>query len=435
MIKLLKSKIKYRSFHKAVLAESTEIPANPLRGWFDLYAFELDGDTEQFKNEAKERMDNDVNLILLLADISAYKGGDIADGALYKLEQVISFFRENNKDIILRVTYDHAGKGMEREPFSFDIVKKHAEVIAGFVRAHHEDIFLYQGLLIGKWGEMHTSRFLSIEKLCELHEIFEKGLQGSVYTAVRKPAILRNIKGEPDNRDSFDPGTLGIFNDGMFGSDTDLGTYDSSEKDCRWDKPWNRENEHRFTAGIAEKVPVGGEALFGEGFVSTHTPKDYIDELALQHITYLNRHHDVKLINYWKKTKVSCRGIWNGRSYFDYIGAHLGYRFFVKNAAMYRKKDDCFLKIVVENQGFAPLYKKSDLYVIVKEDNGSIKRICAEAQGLNGISPDEQKEIEFVIPKIKGKIFLYACIADTGKNIYFSNQGSHAEGVLLGNMT
>ena len=117
MIKLLKSKIRYRAFRRATLTEDTEIPANPLRGWFDLYAFELDGDTEKFKSEAKERMDKDTCLILLLADISAYKDGDITDEALFNLEQIISFFRENNKDIILRVTYDHAGKGMEREPF------------------------------------------------------------------------------------------------------------------------------------------------------------------------------------------------------------------------------------------------------------------------------------------------------------------------------
>ena len=93
MIKLLKSKIRYRAFRRAALTEDTKIPANPLRGWFDLYAFELDGDTEQFKSEAKERMDKDTCLILLLADISAYKDGDITDEALFNLEQIISFFR------------------------------------------------------------------------------------------------------------------------------------------------------------------------------------------------------------------------------------------------------------------------------------------------------------------------------------------------------
>ena len=434
MLKLLRIKNKYRAFHKAEFNEATDIIANPLRGWFDLYAFELDGDTEQFKNEAKERMDKNTVMILLLADISAYKDGNIADGALYKLQQVISFFRENNKDIILRVTYDHAGKGMEREPFSFDIVKKHAEVIAEFVRAHHEDIFLYQGLLVGKWGEMHTSRFSSIEKLCEIQEIFEKGIQGSVYTAVRKPAILRTLKGEPDNRDSFDPGTLGIFNDGMFWSDTDLGTYDSSDKDCRWDKPWNRENEHRFTAGIAEKVPVGGEALFGEGFVSKHAPQDYIDELSLQHITYLNRHHDIKLINYWKKLKVSSKGVWNGISYFDYIGAHLGYRFFVKNAEMYRKTEGCTLKITVENQGFAPIYSKTDLFLKITENSGAEQSIPLGTDILNGIGPGTRNEITVIIPEVKGRIYFYAVLCTSGKEIKFVNQEVYPEGVLLGNI-
>lgn len=432
MIKLLQIKNKYRAFHKAEFKESTDNISNPLRGWFDLYAFELNTDPSEF--EKKTELDPKNSLVLLLVDISAFKNGDLNEKELQKIERILRFFKKNNKDIILRVTYDHAGKGMEREPFSFDTVKKHAERVAEFAAEHHKDMFLYQGLLIGKWGEMHTSRFSAYEKLQELYDIFESRLNGSVYMAVRKPVQLRNLKNKPYLDEKFDPGTLGIFNDGMFGSDSDLGTFNSTEKDCKWDCSWNRENELKFIADIAEKVPIGGEALFGESFVSTHTPQDYIDELAFQHITYLNRHHDIKLINYWKKLKVSGKGVWNGSSYFDYIGAHLGYRFLVKNADMYRENNNCMLKIMIENIGFAPLYDKTDNFIRIKDNNDVEHSVHIGTGILNGIGPGERKDITVSIPEFKGKLFLYAVSGISGKSIKFANQGIYPEGVLLGNI-
>ena len=432
MIKLLRTKIKYRAFHKAQFKEVPENMINPCRGWFDLYTFELDGDPSEF--EKKAELDPDNCLVLLLVDISAFKDREPTERDLKKLNRVLSFFRKNKKDIILRVTYDHAGKGMEKEPFSFVTVKKHAELIAGFVSEHCNDIFLYQGLLIGRWGEMHTSRFSSAEKLKELYDIFEDGIKDSVYMAVRKPVQVRLLKSKPFMDEAFETGTLGIFNDGMFGSDTDLGTFDSTAKECTWEKPWNRENELNFIAETAKNVPVGGEAIFGEGFVSTHTPSDYIDELSLQHITYLNRQHDIKLINYWKKLKVSGKGIWNGISYFDYIGAHLGYRFFVKNAEMYLEKGNCTLKLTVENLGFAQIYKKTDLFIRIKENGKAEQNISVGTGILNGIGPGERREINVSIPQVKGKLYLYACMNISGRAVKFANQGMDPKGLLLGNM-
>lgn len=431
MIKLLQLKNKHRAFHKATFKELPDDVANPLRGWFDLYSFELNEDPLEF--ERRTELDINNGLVLLLIDISAFKNGNLEEKELLKLENILCFFRNNNKDIILRVTYDHAGKGMDREPFSFDIVKKHAEKIAEFVSKHHKDIFLYQGLLVGRWGEMHTTRFSTPEKLQQLYEIFENRISGSVYMAVRKPVQLRLLKNKPYQGEKFDPGTLGVFNDGMFGSETDLGTYDNSDKECSWDKPWNRENELKFMTGVAEKVPMGGEAIFGEGFVSTHTLQDYIYEMSLRHITYLNRHHDIKLINYWKKLKVNYKGVWNGSSYFDYIGAHLGYRFFVKNAGIYKEKNECTLKITVENLGFASIYGKTDLFIKIKENSGTELNIPL-GNILNEIRSGERYEICAGIPEVKGMIYLYAVLSVSGKSVKFVNQEIHPEGVLLGNI-
>ena len=329
MIKILNRLNRYRNFRKEEFKEALNNPANPARGWFDLYAFELDKDPAEFENECKLDLRN--SFVLLLIDIAAYRDGDIEDKELEKLERLIVFFRRNKKDIILRVTYDHEGKGMHREPLYFEKVRRHAEKIAEFVSDHNKDIFLYQGLLVGKWGEMHTSRFTSTENIHILYEIFKKRMINPVYMAVRKPVQLRWLKDQPEKDIAFEPGRLGVFNDGMFGSDSDLGTYDNENKDGAWHKSWSREKEQLFTGNIALKVPYGGEALFGESFISRYGAETILNEMLKQHITYLNRKHDRKLIDYWKKNKMCSKGIWNGKSYFDYIDAHLGYRFFVKN--------------------------------------------------------------------------------------------------------
>lgn len=432
MIRLLKKLNRYRAFHKAELKETVNSMVNPARGWFSLYSFELDKDPEEFIRECE--LDSKNSLVLLLVDIAAYRDGTIEDADLKKLEKVLLFFRENNKDIILRVTYDHEGKGMHREPLYFDKVRGHAAKIAGFVSDHHKDIFLYQGLLVGKWGEMHTSRFASHENFRVLYDVFEKNLNNPVYMAVRKPVQLRWLKDQPEKDGIFDPGYLGVFNDGMFGSDSDLGTYDGDNKDGAWHKSWSREKEQTFIGDIALKVPCGGEALFGESFIQRHGAETILDELKRQHITYLNKKHDRKLISYWKKHKTDVKGIWNGSSYYDYIGAHLGYRFLVKKVNALKKKTGCELKVTIENNGFAPIYMDTELYLCITEPGGRVQKSKVAGGKLNDIAPGGQQVFSAQLPAIKGEVYLYASGIDHGGSISFANQGMYPQGLLLGKM-
>ena len=432
MIRILNKLNRYKAFHKADLKETVDNPVNPARGWFSLYSFELDKDPDEFEKECE--LDSKNSLVLLLVDIAAYRDDTIEEADLNKLERVLLFFKKNNKDVILRVTYDHEGKGMHREPLYFDKVRGHAEKIAGFVSAHYKDIFLYQGLLIGKWGEMHTSRFASHENFHVLYEIFKKELTNPVYMAVRKPVQLRRLKDQPEKDGSFDPGYLGIFNDGMFGSDSDLGTYDGDNKDGAWHKAWTREKEQIFTGEVALKVPCGGEALFGESFIQRYGAETILNELKRQHITYLNKRHDRKLISYWKKHKTDIKGIWNGSTYYDYISAHLGYRFFVKNVNAHKNKRGCELKITIENKGFAPVFVDTDLYVYIADTEGKKQRIPANEGKLNDIIPGNRYGFSFTIPVTTGKVYLFACDKNTGRMISFANQGMDNLGLLLGNM-
>jgi len=431
MIRLLKRINRYKGFKAAELIESITALNNPGRGWFSLYSFAID---EDFDPNQKFQLSKDESLVLVLADIGAYRDTENLEDALLRLEKVIDFFIDKGKDIILRVAYDHEGKGMEKEPSAFKTVLKHTEQVACFVQEHHDKIFLYQGLLIGRWGEMHTSKFTDTEKIKELNAVFEKYLGNSVFRAVRKPIQWRMLRFNPNLEEGAKAEGLGIFNDGMFGSDSDLGTFDSTNKnDISWSKAWNREKETEFIGNIARTVPIGGEALFGEGFVTMNSPDRYIDELSTIRATYLNGHYDDKLIDYWKKTVVNRKGIWGKSTFYEYIEAHLGYRFVIRSAEALKSGEDVTINVEIENCGFADIYKETLLYIEITGSEGTFRDCFKER--LNSCHPGEVKSFSIELRKMTGRVYLCAKQSEK-KSVYFANEPLLADGkLLIGEMT
>jgi hypothetical protein len=425
MIRLLQTLNKYRAFKKAILSEAPDDAGGPCRGWFQLLIFSID--EEPNFQAALEKMDDSVGMELVLMDIGAYKDTSLDDQALDRMEKIIRFLRDRGKDIILRVAYDHDGKGMEREPSFFNQVLEHARQVAGFVRDHSKDIFIYQGLLVGRWGEMHTSRFAVEDRLRDIFNVFETELKGKVFMAVRRPVQWRYLRLQPDEGKSTNVDGLGIFNDGMFGSDSDLGTYDSANASTEvWRKPWNRQNEIAFTGGISAFTPCGGEALFGQGFVTVNPDSVFVDQLKSQGITYLNRFHDKKLLEHWENITFNGKGIWNGRSVLDYVAAHLGYRFFIKNAEAVKSRNGCEITITVENQGFANIYNDTEICIEYEGITG--RQTEAFKEKLNTCRAGKEKTFSVRIEPEEGSVYVYAKELLSGEKIRFANDNMTADG-------
>ena len=89
MIKLLKRINRYKGFRAAELTESTTAINNPGRGWFSLYSFAVE---EEFDLNQKFHLFDDEKLVLVLADIGAYRDREDLEDALLRLEKVIDFF-------------------------------------------------------------------------------------------------------------------------------------------------------------------------------------------------------------------------------------------------------------------------------------------------------------------------------------------------------
>ena len=388
-----------RKFQKNRLHESLEQIKNPGRGWYRIYTYDLAQELPELYIACEEE-----TLALLLIDIGAFKNERISDSALVYLEKILEFFEKNEKKVILRPVYDTTGHGMEREPGTLQIVKEHMQQLGEVIERYAENILVVQGIMVGDWGEMHGSKFLSDKHLKELTKEYITAMNQSCYLAVRTP---RQWKTAAESMDTHMRNCLVLFNDGIFGSETDLGTYASSDK---------RKQDLKWQYDSLGYGPVGGEAvadvrisgispgqdialdtMWDNGNMSFAEPVDLdknsvMDDLRKMHVTYLNSMHDQKLLDQWKAQTMK----WNGSmiSVYDYIGLHLGYRFIVRDATWtavektvpggglrkhFMGKKEKFLEVTVENSGFADLYDEAECIIYVKTSDGG-SHICPETE-------------------------------------------------------
>lgn len=347
-------------FEPAPIAESTSYLPNPSCGWYHIYPFAIE-EKPDFE-ELYWCLHPEETIVLILVDIGAFREDALSKEALENLDEILGFFRQHDKEMILRITYDREGRGMEREPDLLHTVISHMQQLGAVIRAYRNQILVVQGLLVGSWGEMHDSKFLSEERIKQLFHAWQDALE-DMAIAVRTPQQWRFL-----HREGTTPGgdRIGLFNDGMFGSADHLGTYGWQKKaEVGWSGQWCGEEEADFTGRIAEVVPYGGEAV---GEDTDWTFPRVVDELRRTGVSYLNSGHDLRRLEQWKTMRCPVAGVWEKENAFDYIGCHLGYRFVVRGAEFTDKKG-LYLGIQIENTGFSTLKEEAELLLYMGKEN------------------------------------------------------------------
>lgn len=348
-----------KKFHKGEFRESTGNLENPGCGWYHIYTFHVEQPLESFWIQCREE-----ELVLLLIDIGAFQKTELPQSSLDYIASILSFFQGENKGMILRFVYDTEGKGMLREPETGKLVCTHMRQVGRTILPFMDHILALQGIFVGNWGEMHGSRFLSEKWLAALAGTMLETVEYRCALAVRTPAQWRTIAAGSTEKVKKH---LALFNDGIFGSDTDLGTYGSIRREAAREKEsWCREDELAWQKVQLSKQLNGGEIL------GIRDAEDAAEDLAKMHISYLNSVYQKEGLDAWKEQKVS----WAGEtvSGYDYIGRHLGYRFVVR-AAEFRKKR---LEITVENCGFASLLEEAQCRLIIENIRGEERVLYPE---------------------------------------------------------
>lgn len=395
------------------MEEALEKVVNPGTGWYHLYTFDATCATPVLYVACEEE-----KIVLLLIDIGGFRGKELSTEALMSIRQIFHFFKEKQKDMIVRFVYDTEGKGMEKEPESGEIVLEHIRQLGAVIREYQSSILTVQGLLVGSWGEMHDSKFLTKKWLIRLAKEMLEATDYQCNLAVRKPAQLRCIEGEIGEKAKE---KLTLFNDGIFGSETDLGTYGSSLEDRMRELSWIEEN---LRDGY-----IGGEALAVQGMTGSVCVDGKRAEADFEkmHISYLNSVHQQELLDSWKKEKM----MWQGKqvSAYEYLGAHLGYRFVVRDVRWKRGR----LQIRIENTGFANLCEDAVCRLQICTEHGCMERTIEADPKKWECRRENVLEIRLTKEEqTKGTSYLLQLFRKKdGRSIRFANQGAE-DGVLLG---
>ena len=354
--------------------ESTKRLSNVRRGWYRIFPVTVGEVWDPVQAETSLAAEDTLVLLEILIP-----GEDINEQEVQGLRDVFSFFIQRKQDLILRFSYDYEGKGMEKDPSALSVVERHISQILPVVNAYAEHTFILQGVFLGSWGEMHSSRFLTKENIQKLEKQYKGELSPQIYRSVRKPVHWRMICADEQEMEQE---KIGLYNDGMFGSETDFGTFADAggEREYVWEESWPAEWEQDLIQKNARWAPNGGEVVGG----LNQTAEEILRRLRKEGITYLNRDYDLNELERWRKLECGQGGVWQGTSLYDYVEAHMGYRFVVRKAEIRRRFSHSVLILEIENAGFAVPYE--EVFLELWKDTQTPPR-CVWKQPMQQIEP------------------------------------------------
>lgn len=412
-------------FKSADFLEITDELHNPFRGWYQIYTFCVDAEPDT--KELIWCLRKEETCALVLLDIGAYKDSELSEAALLHIGQILAFFDKYNKDIILRIVYDREGKGAEHEPTLLSRIIGHIGQLEPLIQRFRERIVFFEGMLIGNWGEMHGSRFLTKNDMLLLNEALAQTAAG-IFRAVRRPEQWRML-----NQDPPSAGTMtALYNDAIFGSDTDLGTFAPEGFDSEeWEKPWVKERELEFEEQLGEFVPQCGEAVFSEDHGSSLD--SVAERLRRMNISCLNGVYDDRILSQWKARTWNEPDVWQGMNGYDYIGRHLGYRFCLRSAEAHIGADFCEIVLEIENIGFSGFYQEAEALLIVTDDSGKTCEYLTDWD-IRELKCGQKKALTWRIPHCEGKVCLFVRRKWDKMAIWFANKSTEQGRVPLGEL-
>lgn len=432
--------------------ESNTLVQNPFCGFYKINGYMLsDSSTkkELISQVRKNCKDNPYPLVLAEINLQNYANSDLNSSAKQQLDTILTQYALAKKQVILRFLYDWDGKALQSEPSDFYRVKNHIIQISPVVNQHTDCVYIIQGVFIGNVGEMNNSNYSDINQIRQLIEALAESTDPQIYLAVRTPAQLRGIlrTRTPLSSQHFESGTfasrLGLYNDGMLGNVYDMGTYDDTPitSGNSMDEPGTREEELLYQYKLCQYVPNGGEVTIDNEY---NDIDNTITALSQMHVSYLNSEHEEDVLNKWKKSTYIGDNVFFDCTGYDYIEAHLGYRYFIQESHLDFHSivgNDATLYLTIANSGFSSAYKKYDTTLLItNQDTGKTKRLKTNIDNRR-ISGNDQVTFKISpdIRSLKKGIYILALeMKDpcTENYIYFANAGSEAhDSVPVGTLT
>ena len=357
------SKEEQISYSSNSFKESIEHINNPDQGFYRPLLVSLKPDSFSHGNNNPEQVYH------LRCDISQFSGAVNSDGvdkkitdiALNGLDNYLTEIKKQNKNAVIRFSYDPNYNGNQNKEPSLSTIETHIKQLSVILNKHVDTLTAIEAGLLGPWGEMHSSKIATEENKALIFKYWLQNTKEIPILARTPKAIFVYFGKTLDEMEKLtinqnDEGyRLGLFNDGYLGTNIDTGTY-----------VYDRNRETQWLATQNEHLPYGGETC-AVSYMSNL--ENCLPEMFLLGLSYLNIEYHTGVIEKWKNLKyndtLGSDILFYGMSGFEYIRRHLGYRLIIKSINVnYEKFGKYEMKIKLRNVGFGNMYKTKKIDII-----------------------------------------------------------------------
>lgn len=449
---LLITRINRISITTESFSEGNQSLSNPYQGFYHIIGYAL-SDTPLTTDELSSQTTSyTAPLALLEINLKNYRTTKISENGLEQLDTILTAWSKNpsNTKLILRFLYDWDGIALATEPETLDLILTHMDQVSSLVNRHCDCIYIMQGIFIGNWAEMHHSNFMDDSNVKTLIQHLNDVIDPSIYLSVRTPAQWRMINEVYDlpakfpafGTDNSLMGRLGLFNDGMLGSESDLGTYgDTARRDATSPSyQGTRKDELKFQNNLCLYVPNGGEVIFHNTLSELETS---VSALRTMHVSYLNADYDGRVLDKWRNTVWTGKDAFYGCDGYHYIQSHMGYRYLIHSCKLKKSgllRPEVTLTLTLQNNGFSNTLKPFQTSIVLKNTrtgNGTTLSLNADLRQL-GSGQKKSFKVKLPLKDLEhGRYEIYFAVKDqtSGQMILLGNKNKPTDdGYLLGQL-
>jgi len=345
-----------------------------------------------------------VSMILRLFYLEAFKNQALSTAELTLIQDDLDKIRTAGLKAILRFAYSN-NIGVDDAPLA--MVEQHLDQLQPIFAANKDVIAFVQAGLIGAWGEWHSSSnglATTPNQTAVLNKLLAV-FPADIMIQVRTPGYKQTIFNTTDAvtaaiaYSNESKARVGHHNDCFLSGGNNYGTYT------------NIDLEKQYISNEALYVPAGGETCPPTGGFNP-TCVESRNEMKLLKWTYLNLDWYQPTINAWKAS--GC---------YDEFQRTLGYRLALVNAkfpATAAVGTNITPTINITNKGFAPLYHKKDLALVLKNKTSGTFYEKALSADLRLCKPEQIQSVGEAISLSgipTGEYELYLRIADKAASL------------------
>ncbi len=395
--------------------ESTENFINPERGFYQALSVTIPeaGSSAWWSVSTFSVFTRSFGLLHLrlgLENFSAAAGGKdepISKDALDALGATLDALRTAGGTAIVRFSYNVSGaaengKYLANEP-SMELIERHIAQLGAVIKENTDVVAGVETGMLGPWGEQHSTPLASSgeETYYRLVEAWLRAVPETRTISVRRPLyyiywanrkygkeLTQDTLGEETAAEGSDARRVGVYNDGYLGSSSDLGTFKNREAETGW---LSRQATHTLYGG---EVVADSET----GLLGAYNDVDYLEQEAfVTHTSYLNISWNDRVVAAWKKEAYDGKdGAYAGKSDYDYVAAHLGYRFVLRKSELSEETARggmLRLKGSVENVGFGNVVNRKIAQILLVSPEHSY--VCLVDWDVRKIFSRETKEYDW----------------------------------------